>query len=169
MKFEFQEAKLGSILGLTDDIKNDYDRFSNTLNTIKFLWNRNREPLVLEIDGFIIELLPNQIVTVTYLQQVSFKKTALPITAFLFNWAFYGIADHDNEVLCNGVLFFGTQDIPLITIPEDQNKKFDVLHDVFIEEFSTSDKIRRNDSNAFKTIAYYKHALGKRTINIERT
>ena len=89
-----------------------------------------------------ISLAPNQMITVTYLQKVSYDVTELPLTSFLFNREFYCIADHDSEVSCNGILFFGTQDIPIINIPREQQKRFDVLYDVFIEEFSTPDKIQ---------------------------
>ena len=114
MKHEYNDSKLGAILGFTDDIKRDQERFSVTSSrTIKFLWNRNNCPLVIQIDGMDLELLPNQIITVTYLQYVSYSETELPLSAILFNREFYCISDHDSEVSCNGILFFGTQDIPL--------------------------------------------------------
>jgi AraC-like DNA-binding protein len=142
MKLEFRENKLDSILGLTDDIKNDEKRFSVTENTIKLLWNRNEEAVKLYVDGISFDLLPNQIVTTTYLQNISFVESKKPITAFLFNREFYCISDHDAEVSCNGILFFGTQDLPIITIPKEQQKRFNTLYDVFVEEFSTPDKIQ---------------------------
>ncbi|WP_394974525.1 helix-turn-helix domain-containing protein [uncultured Croceitalea sp.] len=142
MKLEFRENKLNSILGLTDDIKNNEKRFSLTDGTIKLLWNRNKEAVCIEVDGIHFNLLPNQIVTTTYLQHISFNKSKLPLTAFLFNREFYCISDHDEEVSCNGILFFGTQDLPVITIPPEQQKRFDSLYDVFVEEFSTPDKIQ---------------------------
>ncbi|RIV35498.1 helix-turn-helix domain-containing protein [Flagellimonas lutimaris] len=142
MKYEYNDSKLGAILGFTDDIKRDQERFSVTSKTIKFLWNRNDCPLTIQIDGMDLELLPNQIITVTYLQHVSYSETKLPLSAILFNREFYCISDHDSEVSCNGILFFGTQDIPIITIPKGQLKKFNLLHDMFIEEFSTPDNIQ---------------------------
>ncbi|MDC6365265.1 MULTISPECIES: helix-turn-helix domain-containing protein [Flavobacteriaceae] len=142
MRYEYKDSKLGSILGLTDDIREDEKRFSNTTNTIKFLWNKNNAPLLFEVDGLELELLPNQIVTVTPLQHVAFSKTELPILAILFNREFYCILDHDSEVSCNGILFFGTQDLPIVTIPEEQQKKFKLWYDVFVEEFSTPDNIQ---------------------------
>lgn len=142
MRHEYKDSKLGAILGFTDDIKNEEDRFSETAKTIKFLWNRNHRPLTVQIDGMELVLLPNQIITVTYLQHVSYAKVQLPLTAILFNREFYCIFDHDSEVSCNGILFFGTQDIPIITIPNEQLNKFNLLQDIFIEEFSTSDNIQ---------------------------
>ncbi len=142
MRYEYKDPKLGSILGLTDDIKNDNLRFTSTNNTIKFLWNRNEEPLTIIVDDLELQLDPNQLVTVTYLQQVSFSKTHLPLSAILFNREFYCISDHDSEVSCNGILFFGTQDLPIISVPKDQLKKFNLWFDVFVEEFSTPDNIQ---------------------------
>ena len=142
MKWEFKDQKLGSLLGLTSNISRDLEYFSSTANTIKFLWNRNSEVVSFEVDGLPIEMEPNQMITVTYLQQVSLKDVHLPLTAFLFNREFYCISDHDTEVSCNGILFFGTQDLPIITIPTDQKSRFDLLYEVFVEEFSTPDKIQ---------------------------
>ncbi|SDQ11715.1 helix-turn-helix domain-containing protein [Flagellimonas zhangzhouensis] len=142
MKYEYKDSRLGAILGFTDDIKRDQERFSITSKTIKFLWNRNDCPLTIQIDGMDLELMPNQIITVTYLQFVSYEQTQLPLSAILFNREFYCISDHDSEVSCNGILFFGTQDIPIISIPQDQENKFKVLHQMFVEEFSTPDNIQ---------------------------
>ena len=142
MRHEYNDSRIGAILGFTDDIKRDEERFSITSNSIRFLWNRNNCPLTINIDGIDLELLPNQMITVTYLQHVSYSETKPPLLAILFNREFYCISDHDSEVSCNGILFFGTQDIPIITIPPEQLNKFNLLHDMFIEEFSTPDNIQ---------------------------
>lgn len=142
MKFEFHDTKLASLFGFTDDIKRNENNFSSNSGNIQIVWNRNEIPVLLCIDGLTITLLPNQLVTTTYLQYVSYTKTKAPLTAFLFNREFYCINDHDSEVSCNGILFFGTQDLPIITIPKDQERKFNVLYEVFEDEFSTPDQIQ---------------------------
>ncbi len=142
MFYQYHDIKLGSLLGFSNDIKNDEQLFSIQSGNISILWNRNKIPVSLQIDGMEMELLPNQLLTTTYLQHVSYKPNEAPLTAFLFNREFYCINDHDSEVSCNGILFFGTQDLPIITIPKEQLVKFDLLHDIFIEEFSTSDQIQ---------------------------
>ncbi len=142
MKFEFYNPQLGAIFGLTDDIKKDAQNFSITAGTINFLWNRNSEVIEIQVDDATIVLKPNQLITLTYLQHVSYKNTNLPLTSFLFNREFYCISDHDSEVSCNGILFFGTQDLPIITIPPSQERKFNSLYEVFEDEFSTADKIQ---------------------------
>ncbi|WP_299533326.1 helix-turn-helix domain-containing protein [Ulvibacterium sp.] len=142
MKFEFHDPKLGSLFGLTTDIKNTRDQFSVHAGNINILWNKNEEAVTIIVDGIPFELLPDQLMTTTYLQHVSYEKAEIPITAFVFNREFYCIRDHDEEVSCNGILFFGTQDIPIVSIPKDQRPKFNLLYQVFVEEFSTPDNIQ---------------------------
>ena len=142
MKFKFTDTKVDSVFGMTDDIKKNLTYFNTNKDTISILWNQNNTPVTLEIDNTIIELQPNQLITTTYLHYVSYQKTEKPLTAFMFNRPFYCIRDHDSEVSCNGILFFGTQELPIVTIPEDQKRKFSTLYEIFIDEFSTSDKIQ---------------------------
>jgi AraC-like DNA-binding protein len=142
MNFDFHNAKLGSIFGFTDDIKENGDRFTAYPNIIHILWNRNETPVELKVDGLNIELGANQLLTTTYLHKVAFDNTQLPLTAFFFNREFYCISDHDEEISCNGILFFGTQDLPIISIPKNQERKFNTLYEVFEDEFSTPDKIQ---------------------------
>ncbi|MEL7250285.1 MAG: helix-turn-helix domain-containing protein [Bacteroidota bacterium] len=142
MKYEFIDRKLGSIFGYTDDIQRDKSSFSIHQGVIQLLWNRNFEAVTIHIDDLEIALEPNQLLTTTYFQHVTFTGGSLPLTAFLFNREFYCIADHDEEVSCNGILFFGTQDLPIINIPEGQERKFELLLEVIIEEFRTVDKIQ---------------------------
>lgn len=52
---------------------------------IAVLWNRNERDVHFSIDGLDIQLRPNQLVTNTYLQYVSYNVNEAPLTAFLFN------------------------------------------------------------------------------------
>lgn len=142
MNYTFNDKKLESVFAFTDHLQKEEALFSDAKGIIKILWNRQQEAIPLLIDGVPTPLHPNQIITTTYFQHVSYPNAALPISAFLFNREFYCIADHDDEVSCNGILFFGTQDLPIITIPEAQRRKFDLLLEVIIEEFKTADNIQ---------------------------
>ncbi len=142
MRHQFKDKKLGSVLAFTDDIARDEKSFLDTSGSIKFLWNRNKEATTFLVDGMTVELLPNQLTTITNLHCVSFGNTHLPIASFIFNKEFYCVFDHDSEVSCNGILFYGTQDLPIITIPEKQSTRFNLLFDIFVEEFATPDNIQ---------------------------
>lgn len=142
MKQEFTDRKLGAIFGYTDHLQKDASSFSIQKGVIQFLWNRNDEAVSIHLDDLQIQLQPGQVLTTTYFQHLSFPNTDPPLTALLFNREFYCIADHDEEVSCNGILFFGTQDLPIITIPPEQKRKFELLMEVILEEFRTVDNIQ---------------------------
>ncbi len=142
MRHEFKDVKFGSILAFTDNIARDESSLSDSTTAIKFLWNRNDEAVPFVVDGVQIELLPNQLTTITNLHCTSFDQTDLPLAAIVFNKEFYCVFDHDSEVSCNGILFYGTQDLPIVTIPEHQSTRFNLLFDIFVEEFGTPDNIQ---------------------------
>lgn len=142
MRFEYTNQKLGSIIGLTDNYRLDRDKFSIKKGIVSMLWNRNDEPVKIIVDNVPFLLNPNQIVTVTYLQNISFDMGCPPLHGLVFNREFYCILDHDDEVSCNGILFFGTQDLAIITLNKIEQGKFGMLLNVFIDEFETPDKIQ---------------------------
>lgn len=64
------------------------------------------------------------------------------VIVYQFNREFYCIKDHDKEVSCVGLLFFGNQSIPIITLDEKENESFKALHKVFLEEIDNKDQIQ---------------------------
>lgn len=142
MFHEYKDENLGSIIGLTSNYRLDRNKFSISDNLVSILWNKNSEPVKIKIDSELFLLQPNQIVTTTYLQFISFDMGCPPLHGIVFNREFYCILDHDEEVSCNGILFFGTQELPIITIPENELRKFETLLEVFIDEFETEDQIQ---------------------------
>lgn len=142
MLHEFSNPQLGSIIGLSDHFQKGINQFSVKEGIVSILWNRNTEAVPIYIDKVPLVLLPNQILTSTYLQQVEFEPNSKALHGIVFNREFYCILDHDEEVSCNGILFFGTQEIPIITLLGDELRKFDMLLQVFIDEFETPDKIQ---------------------------
>lgn len=142
MYLEFKENKLNSIFRLTDELHRfDSDHFPQN-GLISILWNRSGHDITFHVDNIPITLKPQQITTSTYLQKVSFKGTGEGLVAFMFNREFYCIQDHDSEVSCNGIIFFGTQDLPIITLDEPEAKSLGILYMVFLEEFETRDNIQ---------------------------
>ncbi|MEQ8242259.1 helix-turn-helix domain-containing protein [Fulvivirga sp.] len=142
MVYTFNGKELGSFFALSSDYANQRDEFKEYDNLINIHWNRNDLPITLSIDDVEHVLLPNQLTTSTYLQKLSFKKGEPPLTSFSFNREFYCIIDHDQEVSCNGVIFFGAFDIPKVTLEGDEIDKFEALYQVFLEEFKTRDSIQ---------------------------
>ena len=61
-----------------------------------------------------------------------------------FNRAFYCIADHDSEVGCKGILFFGASQFPKIAIPETELEKFEILWKMFTIEMASKDDLQND-------------------------
>ena len=142
MIYTYKGHGLGSLFGLSTDFQEDQPHLTSTKGLINILWNRNKEPISFVKDGLPVTLQSNQITTSTYLQVIEFEKGTAPITGFTFNREFYCIQDHDHEVSCNGIIFFGTQSQPIITLGKEDIAKFETLLEVFIDEFTTRDNIQ---------------------------
>lgn len=142
MIYTYKGHTLGSLFGLSTHFQEDQQNFENTKGLINILWNRNKEAVTFLKDGVPIKLEPNQITTSTYLQTIRFEDKTAALTGFTFNREFYCIQDHDHEVSCNGIIFFGTQTPPIISLSEQDTQKFETLLEVFIDEFTTRDNIQ---------------------------
>lgn len=142
MFFEYEDQQLGGLLRLSDENDRIFNPQSREKKLIHILWNRGVEPFVFTADGIEVQLAQNQITTITYLQHERLAKTNSSVTTFSFNREFYCIHTHDEEVSCNGIIFFGAQEMPIITLETPEATSFDMLFQVFKEEFQTRDKIQ---------------------------
>lgn len=142
MVYTYKGKELGSLFGLSTHFQTEQENFADAKGLISILWNRNEDPIYLFKDDLPLTLLPNQLTTSTFLQKIRFQQETLPLTAFTFNREFYCIQDHDEEVSCNGIIFFGTQAPPIITLSKKEAQKFEMLFEVFLDEFTTRDNIQ---------------------------
>src|ERR1700760_2538622 len=102
-------------------------------------WNP-AESQTITIDGSAYDFPANSLVTLLFNQSFKFENSA-SIIAWQFNREFYCIIDHDSEVSCVGFLFSST-DHMFVKLGEQAQQKLQLLSDVFIEEFKTSDHIQ---------------------------
>jgi len=112
------------------------DRF-NKYFTIA--WN-TAESQTVTIDGAAHDFPSNSMLTLLFNQSFSFENAA-GIVAWQFNREFYCIIDHDSEVSCVGFLFSSTDHL-FIKLNDHAKQKLQLLSDIFIEEFKTSDNIQ---------------------------
>ncbi|MTI29943.1 helix-turn-helix domain-containing protein, partial [Xanthovirga aplysinae] len=95
----------------------------------------------LTIDGKDYIFTTNEIVFLTEFHRVKVNKAG-PLRFLRFNRPFYCILDHDGEVGCKGVLFFGASQLPVIQIPEAELEKFDTLWNMFTIEMQSDDNLQ---------------------------
>lgn len=137
---KFTEFSTGAVFTLGDEevLENYTTSQKPALYTFIRATNSKVELLV---DTIPVKLAPHQIIAVTPIQQIEIFK-AEDVVVYQFNREFYCIKDHDKEVSCAGLLFFGNNSIPVISIPNKEVEKYNTLHDVFIDEIETKDTIQ---------------------------
>lgn len=95
----------------------------------------------LTIDGKEYLFHKNQIVFLTEFHKVEIVKKQT-IKYLRFNRSFYCIIDHDEEVSCNGLLFFGSSQLPIIDIPLEELEHFNLLWKMFCIEMDSKDSLQ---------------------------
>jgi AraC-like DNA-binding protein len=139
MLYTYQENEVGAHFSLSTDHLVDLPQLSRFDNLIHIHWNRTELPLSVDVDGVPIHLQPGQITTTTFAQKLKILSKSIPLTSFSFNREFYCINDHDHEVSCNGLIFFGTNEQPIVQLENEEIQKFSLLYDVFLDEYRTRD------------------------------
>jgi AraC-like DNA-binding protein len=142
MIYSYQDKGVGAFFAMSTDYTHEYKQFQQQPNLISIHWNRSDEPIFLNVDGVDLQLQPQQITTTTYLQHLTFHQPLPNLATFTFNREFYCINDHDHETSCNGVIFFGNLQPPITSISQEEQIKFNMLHEVFLEECKTRDTIQ---------------------------
>lgn len=108
--------------------------------TLKIIWFKGKEN-TLRIDRKEITFLENEMIFLTQFHEVDFIDD-IEADVLRFNRPFYCVLDHDSEVGCKGVLFYGAAAIPRITFT---NKDLEVLKLVWrlsILEFEMNDTLQ---------------------------
>ena len=106
----------------------------------KILWAKEHDCQI-TVDGYKVDLKRDQVLFSTTLNVLEIPKKS-GIIAIVFNREFYCIRDHDHEVSCNGVLFFGSSHPPIITLSEKDVESFEAMFTIFKEEFETKDHVQ---------------------------
>ena len=88
----------------------------------KFIWVQIGT-LTLEIDHIPMRLEKDEIVTLTPLHHLEVKEVDGEYLTFVFNSNFYCIYGHDNEVSCNGLLFYGSSRVMRLALSAGQSSK----------------------------------------------
>ncbi|WP_299097894.1 helix-turn-helix domain-containing protein [uncultured Winogradskyella sp.] len=140
MIYTFKEFSTNAIfnIGNADDLR--AFKTAKQCELFTFIWAK-LEAVELIIDNVPITVPANSILALTpiqYLQYINGKHAIV----YQFNREFYCIKDHDQEVSCVGILFFGNTNIPIIHLDTVEQLKFDTLHEVFIDELETEDNIQ---------------------------
>ena len=139
MHKRFKHAQKGSYFSICS-----LEKFASLREekTYALLWCRKGK-LTLTVDQQQVVLHENEILPLASNQNAKFIQSAEGI-AFLYNRDFYCILDHDKEVGCAGLLYFGATQIAKIQLDPVHIRKFELLLQVFWDEFETEDNIQED-------------------------
>jgi AraC-like DNA-binding protein len=109
--------------------------------TVLWFTQSNQNKLIIDGDEYVFS--KNEIVFLTEFHKTSLDKLE-NVKLLRFNRPFYCIIDNDKEVGCKGVLFFGASQVPIITIPEEDLDKFEMLWKMFTLEMQSQDNMQKD-------------------------
>lgn len=136
----FTEFSTNAILNVGNESLLTPFSASKAIGLYTFIW-ATKSPIKVLVDGVPIVIKAHQILSLTAIQYFQFVEGS-DVIVYQFNREFYCIKDHDKEVGCVGLLFFGNEHIPIISLNESEQHKFNTLHDVFLDELETTDTIQ---------------------------
>lgn len=142
MLYSYEEPKTEGVLKLfchePGFSRHFFRERHNRLLTIA--WNRGDDQTVV-IDG-IEYVFPAQSVLPLMVNQSFDFACPERIVAWQFDREFYCIVDHDKEVSCVGLLFYGSKGSLFLDLDTDEQRKFGALLTVFEDEFTTNDSVQ---------------------------
>jgi len=107
---------------------------------LTFLWFKDNNQNI-TVDDVKIQTKTNEIICLTEFHKVNIS-TVSNAKMIRFNRSFYCVIDHDSEVGCKGVLFFGASQLPKFIIPEDELEKFQTIWKMFELEIQSQDDLQ---------------------------
>jgi len=141
LQYLFSDIKAGSFFHFTEDLFNDQEIAFSNPQANHILWNRSPQKIDFFCDDRIVSLEPNAFCTFTPLNFIKLLPSEFQLNAISFNREFYCLRDHDHEISCNGILFYGAQTFSTHLLSHIEVNALNKLIDLFIEEFSVNDQV----------------------------
>ncbi len=120
---------------------NQHELTTFSKNGLLILWNIKGE-IDLYIDLVEYRIAANRIVFLTEFHKVTVRSVSL-VRLIRLNRSFYCIIDHDEEVGCNVILFYGSSHVPLFTVSDEDAIKFQPLWEILSPEKESWDKLQQ--------------------------
>ncbi len=109
-------------------------------SSLSILWFQDNQS-ELKIDGKSKRFYKNEILFLTEFHKIEINRIGV-IQFIRFNRSFFCIIDHDSEIGCKGVLFFGSSNIPIVKIPKSDLRKFESFWKMFLLELEEQDNFQ---------------------------
>ncbi len=107
----------------------------------KFMWALDND-VRLNVDGYDLILNKGQLIFCTPSDKVTMEIGQTGCISYVFNREFYCIRDHDYEVSCYGLLFYGSSQPRVISLNGKDSNSYKMMNQIMIEEFDTKDHVQ---------------------------
>jgi AraC-like DNA-binding protein len=94
------------------------------------------------VDTLPVEVKKDELVFFTPHNMVQIQSKDHQLISLSFDREFYCINDHDEEVSCYGYLFYGSSEVPIVRLADNDIKSYQMIFDVLREEFEYRDHIQ---------------------------
>jgi AraC-like DNA-binding protein len=141
MKLSYSSLKDEDVFTLTDFQCSPAQKILDRNGLYKILWNR-AESVELRIDDYRAPLRKNEVVFCTPLNLIEVPQDNEGIVAFVFNKQFFCIQTHDDQVSCQGFLFFGSAQPQFIQLSNDDLSHFELMHQLFLKDLNYKDHLQ---------------------------
>lgn len=141
MKLTYSSFKDEDIFHLTDFRCNPAQSLFKEKNLYKILWNRSGT-VEIGVDDYRLELKENEVIFCTPLNIMEVPIDNEALLSFVFNKQFFCIQSNDDQVSCNGFLFFGSAQPQVITLSESEEEAFKLIHRLFVHDLAVKDHLQ---------------------------
>lgn len=123
---------------LTDFTHSDSHCLLDKPDLYKIIWAM-KDVQYMNIDGYKFSLNKEEVIFCTPLNFLDIPTNQEGLEGIVFNREFYCIRDNDEEVSCNGFLFYGSSQPIVIKLSEHNKDIFQGIFDIAKEEFKIND------------------------------
>lgn len=141
MKRAYSSFKDEDVFILTDFKCEPAQQLFNEKGLYKILWSKE-EPVELKVDDYQLSLCKNEVIFCTPLNVIDVPIDNEGLLAFVFNKQFFCIQTHDEQVSCQGFLFFGSAQPQVINLSDEQVEHFELMHQLFLKDLSVKDQLQ---------------------------
>ncbi len=118
----------------------DFQQKEPLESSLTFVWFE-KEGQSITIDNVEYQSSANEIFCLTEFHKVNVSGIC-NAKLLRFNRIFYCVIDHDSEVGCTGILFFGASTLPKFVIPDEELEKFQTIWKMFELEIQSHDDLQ---------------------------
>ncbi len=141
---ELRNEATGGFFKLTANLSTFNGRYEDQPreNLFTIAWNIGIDQSI-NVNGEQVLFPKDAVTTFTANQSFEFENPS-DIIAWQFNRPFYCIVNHDAEVSCAGLIFYGSSDLLMIQLDAKERPKIELLFNVFKDEFEEIDNLQED-------------------------